>query len=1361
MALVALLPGRAPAQHPDWSAQLIMPPYPTPFLSEWERMPQVVTLNVFYSGTEPAEFRIEGVARVEGVGVLGRAESESYFLPSGPSTRLLTSREILDWRTLESNQGVLDAVLRSGMLPEGRHEFCARVVDLTGTQLTESCARFTVALPDPPQLIAPVSLGAVSPLQPVFQWTPVMVPSELGLTYRVRIVERYEGQGALNALSANPTHHLADVEGAPMLVYPSDALPLEEGREYVWQVSVVDGFGHPLTTGARRSEIWSFYVGDGFEVGGLLGGDRLEPLPDSLPLIPGVATLHGLAGLMATTTRDAYVLDGPLRLELASPFRATVQVEARGLEVDGTSFAPPVFRAGTLRGALTAGAVPASLTGPLASLSELSYSPSSGLVLGGSLRAPDGSDLELSGSVAITSAGLDGTLRAASTDGEPLLEYGGDIVAYRLDSVSVEFPSQRLRIDGDLALFGGASNCVGVRADPVQPGVLGATLDCRPDVRVPLVDGRTGLVLALDSLAGSLSASWDTGELSYDVELAGGLLLSTDADSLRAGVTLRVTPGGVTLEQVDLPELALAPQRLDLGAVRLGLTSVDVTRLYLDPVDGWDFALRMDAELGFPMLDSAATVALAGITLEPTGLTLPAIQADWSGVEPVELGGFRLRPLGFRMDSLRLGWLDAPVPDDWGAGFDLELGFSADAPPALQPVRLRATDAGYRNGRFTGAFTAVDFERGPLILPLGGDSMALQVTRLEGDMGESGEGISVLAAGSLLAPTFLRCDGVPDPELPLPSASVRVGSRGALSGTITGLVPACPLELGALTLRLLQGDLSFQADGGGQQVRLDVAAEAELPGPDGTPVRAAGELAVDLMGPAIIDGAIALSEPFLWSLPAGPDPLIRTVVSEAVLDTAGLRLSGEGELRLGAEADGSVASASGAAAAGVSFQDLRLRLSDFRVTGGSASIHGAAALTAAVDGDGLRWRLEEAAEAAGEESPVRFLLPDTVTLESGGLRLGGTAGAELAMVGDTVQLGVAFTDGFRLGLTPRVGVQAGRASIRVQESEVAYVDSAGFWLGDVLAAVTLPDRIGLPAESQAYLVVAEGGISRVAAESGPAGVRLRTRPGSPVSLVLPALAAAGEEPPSVDVVFDVMTDPGTFQLTGGAIEVTAGAGASLLSFEEQGIVFDVRELAYRSTEDGYALLAAVVAEVALGAGTPVSLAGELELAPGLVKGRVEATSAEGGDLFQLAAGPLELVVARAALALPSAEYELDGRLRLFGDELGCEDLAVRSDGAGGMVASAACMPNLALPLAPGTDRAKLVIETLAGSLAVHPQEGLSGSLDLAMRFSLDEAADGGACDAAFNLQLSDDGVSYDPASVNSAYLRAESLFISQ
>ncbi|MFO7894270.1 MAG: hypothetical protein R6U63_11085 [Longimicrobiales bacterium] len=37
-----------------------------------------------------------------------------------------------------------------------------------------------------------------------------------------------------------------------------------------------------------------------------------------------------------------------------------------------------------------------------------------------------------------------------------------------------------------------------------------------------------------------------------------------------------------------------------------------------------------------------------------------------------------------------------------------------------------------------------------------------------------------------------------------------------------------------------------------------------------------------------------------------------------------------------------------------------------------------------------------------------------------------------------------------------------------------------------------------------------------------------------------------------------------------------------------------------------------------------------------------------------------------------------------------------------------------------------------------------------MRLSLDEAADGGACDASFNLQLSDDGVSYDPASVNSA-----------
>nr|NIP61107.1 hypothetical protein [Gemmatimonadota bacterium]NIR81492.1 hypothetical protein [Gemmatimonadota bacterium]NIU34164.1 hypothetical protein [Gemmatimonadota bacterium]NIU38315.1 hypothetical protein [Gemmatimonadota bacterium]NIV64483.1 hypothetical protein [Gemmatimonadota bacterium] len=156
-----------------------MQPFPSPFLSDWERNPQIAQLTVFYTGQIEADFRVELRFTNARRGLLGRVVSGTFPVPFGPHTELLTNPEVVDWGRLDYEAEFAERAQRTGVLPEGEYEVCARILDLQGRQRTETCARFTVLLPDPPELIVPSDGEVVTSPLPVFQWTPVPAPPEL------------------------------------------------------------------------------------------------------------------------------------------------------------------------------------------------------------------------------------------------------------------------------------------------------------------------------------------------------------------------------------------------------------------------------------------------------------------------------------------------------------------------------------------------------------------------------------------------------------------------------------------------------------------------------------------------------------------------------------------------------------------------------------------------------------------------------------------------------------------------------------------------------------------------------------------------------------------------------------------------------------------------------------------------------------------------------------------------------------------------------------------------------------------------------------------------------------------------------
>ena len=75
------LSGSLAAQSPDWSSVLTITPSPSPYLSDWERVPSTALLTLTYTGAAPADFRVRvsltsaerGSIAGSGIAVSGRS----------------------------------------------------------------------------------------------------------------------------------------------------------------------------------------------------------------------------------------------------------------------------------------------------------------------------------------------------------------------------------------------------------------------------------------------------------------------------------------------------------------------------------------------------------------------------------------------------------------------------------------------------------------------------------------------------------------------------------------------------------------------------------------------------------------------------------------------------------------------------------------------------------------------------------------------------------------------------------------------------------------------------------------------------------------------------------------------------------------------------------------------------------------------------------------------------------------------------------------------------------------------------------------------------------------------------------------
>lgn len=1236
------------AQSPDWSSVLTISPTPSPYLADWERVPSTALLSLTYTGTQAADFRVRVTLNNTQRGLIGTTESPTVTLAGGPTSFLYNVRDVVfEWTTVSRNSAVTDAALKTGQLPEGEYQACARVfVGLAVTPVTESCAEFSVLQPDPPQLLAPQDEESVVSTQPFFQWTPVLAPPSIPVSYEVTVVELIGSQVPSVALDANiPV--LRTVVSTPFLIYPIDALPLERTKRYVWQVRAVDDAGRQLFRDGVQSEIWTFAMADDL----LQPIEKLGRLPDEVTLWPGVARLVGLRGTRTTRSATELMVDGTVTLEfLGSAFAGKQEVQARGLRLGIRGGSELSVLDGTLEAVVPRAMVPTTVS-DLVVFGPLVFTPKDGFTATASLRIPGQAPLPLAGTVQLTANGLFGRLDGAGQGGLPFARIGRAPVQYAPTSARLTLPDGRLEFAGQVRIFEQEVGCPA--SGTMENGVVQLPVYCDPTRGFRPDTSSSRSLLTFGTISGSLAADFLTDTLG--TALRAPATFSVFGDRNEACVlrfSMLLTREGMKRED-EQQSCSVDESRVDLGWLRLALSNLRIERLEYAPGATLSWRALVDVLPSVRAADNLQLPTIRDVQLDQTGVFLPSLASDQpgsatSGYVELQQVGVLPRSMGFRGGLLKYrDWLSGTDPGlEWGSGASW-ISF-----PSIGPAS-------------SSCLNTMPFEVDTLVIKAGRIDVALQEKRWEGDGCKlyAAENLHVMlqrvsgrvaftvdSTSAFLAelPTVAgeavdhRVDcGIPVIGCILGrgraalTGDIRLTPRGRLRGTATGFAAGWQeFNLRFAKLQTAGGALVLGVDTAGVQtaiydgsVKVDfsrisekadtatkkdtsavgtatataTSAGTSLLSSGTDTVRAIAKL--DWVAQRFLGGRIVLKGPFPVEL-----GFIKFIVGEATLDTLGFHVDGRhrvvvSKVTAKPKAEGSRDSTYTTAddTVGVTFAGVRLDPSTGDVVAGTISFDGnlalessplssaitlgAAAIGGAITGGGdgaltamgqtvsgtniLGFKLVQAAspfDKTVSTGNIRLQLPSTPTIDATGMRINGVAPARAAFAGSTYDsASVSFENGF--ALRPGQGrVSAGRALVRVRQYPIAFLEPAGWRVALAeLVQTVIPDTLKLFDEFTAYVVLRDSSkqllVDVTDTEEGP---RIRTRAGTPVQIVIPALKGSRTSAPRAEIAMDLTLERGTWKPLAGDL-VARGTGAAADDFSIPDFPFVLDSVALRAT----------------------------------------------------------------------------------------------------------------------------------------------------------------------------------------------------
>ncbi len=245
-----------------FSGVLTLNPYPSPYASDWENNPAALgSLSIYNNSGRSIDIRIRAIITMQGRGEIFRSITNLINIHSTPVTILSNTKLISLSDASFTDKDYEKKMRQTGRLLQGYYTACLILENSVGTVLASNiCSNFTIIYPAAPQLIFPINNDSLENdiNYPTFQWTPVIVPPAYQINYTLKIVEVLPGQIPAQAINSNIPLYENNQLQINSFTYPIDALPLQSGKKYAWQVQVLDQYGFPPTENRGKSEIFTF-----------------------------------------------------------------------------------------------------------------------------------------------------------------------------------------------------------------------------------------------------------------------------------------------------------------------------------------------------------------------------------------------------------------------------------------------------------------------------------------------------------------------------------------------------------------------------------------------------------------------------------------------------------------------------------------------------------------------------------------------------------------------------------------------------------------------------------------------------------------------------------------------------------------------------------------------------------------------------------------------------------------------------------------------------------------------------------------------------------------------------------------------
>ena len=1125
----------------EWISDLQFTPNPSPYVSDWESNPGVLTFTLTYTGFNTISVKLRASLKRNGTEI-ANGESEPINFTS-PATNVYSNNNLIDWNNVNYSSTLEEQIVRSGRFPDGNYSLCVSVIDIsTDDSMSGDCETFRILLPSPPSLLSPAEAETTAIPFPVFVWTPIIGPPNYNITYRFSLWEVHPGQTPLQATYGIP-HYQDSTENIPTLIYPIDAPLLENGKTYVWQVQALDLAHNGFGQNQGKSNLFTFtFSSASIPSPGL--GDTLEIVENAAYLI--------VTGLEVTDLGDSYRLNGNSTLLLpAIPGAAPINVQVTNLLVQKSdlSIVGGSFNAHNIAD----GIIPQSVTGPFFKVTSVSYN--SDLRLGVRFSMPSSygvPDFDFPEGLTIDRNGLHGTLSKAAGYGENLFSFGSGLATLDMNEINAHFSNPVVSFSGRIHLFD-TSFAYSLDTLTLLDGEVSGKLRATGPITFPIVPDQNFVTLTMDSINGDYSSR------EYSLTLFGNVSLNFEKDTCGGALELLVNQDGASLQNFE--------PSCELPAIDLSWMKIDFSNLTLPQFSfgsgHWNFNFNLDAKFSFPSLDSITFPWVHGISIFNGGFRFPEFNfPTFSPVPHFNFGGFDMKVLSFSMPEFTLpsfSWPFGGGNDSSGFNFNFGLGFSMPNLPGSFPDCIRAQTINLDNVHFIDGGMSFDIPEGVVSdchIPLGG-GVEYVIEGLGGsfqatyhDSLEVEGGIDL--RGSIVLPEEFSCN---NRTLSLGNQKLHLSSDGLITGTVENVVPSCPLQFGPLTIQIDSSGFTFVNDSGAQRVNMGLHGVVKLPAPsDGDSITASGNMTFELTQFEFIDGFVRITEPFIWNLPS-VNPVLAIRVDSATLDTAGFHINGNGALQL---SDGF--------SVGVNFNSLVLNLSDFTIKSGSADFSGSFAFKVDLAGPETWSAVQAGAPLTGDG--ILLNLPDNLSLNDSGLTVHDTSLVRLKWNGTDYSAVARFSDNFALSWSPHFGVSSGQVDFIFNGNRVAWLDTAGFH-PDFGGIVPIPAKLPIPDTSIAFVQLKQNDTLLVSYSYIGDTLRIFTKPNKPVRVYVPSLKM-NDFVPNMGVEFDVKVNPESFEFYDGEIQATPPEGAdTLFSLDALGIPLDINVFKYMKVGTGY------------------------------------------------------------------------------------------------------------------------------------------------------------------------------------------------